>query len=133
MPDLWVPAADAVNFGVAAVRRGTITTSQPLPPAMLQQDFVPESPWTRFLNPHYAGVVALFSVSSSVCAYFMRKKPRIVALIGIVWLVFGRIWMVMEPQKPIGFGALLGGVACLVWAGTNLWLARRARLEEQAH
>jgi hypothetical protein len=133
MPDLWVPAADAVNFGVAAVRRGTITTSQPLPPAMLQQDFVPESPWTRFLNPHYAGVVALFSVSSSVWAYFMRKKPRIVALIGIVWLVFGRIWMVMEPQKPIGFGALLGGVACLVWGGTNLWLARRARLEEQAH
>ena len=29
IPDLWVPAADAVNYAVAAVRQGTITTSQP--------------------------------------------------------------------------------------------------------
>ncbi|TET98676.1 MAG: hypothetical protein E3J30_06355 [Anaerolineales bacterium] len=132
MPDLWVPAADAVNYAVAAVRRGTITTSQPLTVTLLQQDFVPESPWTRFLNPRYVGVVALFSASSLVWAYFMRKKPRIVAVIGVVWLVFGRIWMVMEPQKPIGFGALLAGVVCLVWGGTNLWLARRTRLEGPA-
>jgi hypothetical protein len=131
MPDLWVPAADAVNYAVAAVRQGTITTSQPLPPAMVQGDFIPESPWTRFLNIRYAGVVALFLAGGSVWAYFMRKKPRVVTVIGVVWLVFGTIWMVMEPQKPIGFGFLLVGVVCLVWGGTNLWLARRARLEEQ--
>ena len=100
MPDLWVPAADAVNYAVAAVRQGTITTSQPLPSAMLQQDFVPESPWTRFLSLRYVGVVALFLAGGSVWAYFMRKKPRIVASIGVVWLVFGSIWMVMEPEKP---------------------------------
>ncbi len=132
MPDLWVPAADAVNYAVAAVRQGTITTSQPLPSAMLQQDFVPESPWTRFLSLRYVGVVALFSVSGSVWAYFMRKKPRSVAGSGVLWLVFGSIWMVMEPQKPIGVGFLLAGVVCLVWGVTNLWLARRTRLEEQA-
>jgi len=132
MPDLWVPAADAVNYAVAAVRQGTITTSQPLPLAMQQQNFVPESPWTRFLNIRYAGVVALFLAGGSVWAYFMRKKARIVASAGCVWLVFGSIWMVMEPQKPLGFGGLLAGVVCLVWGGTNLWLARRTRLEEQA-
>ncbi len=129
MPDLWVPAADAVNYAVAAVRQGTITTSQPLPPAMLQQDFVPESFWARVLNTRYLMVVALFSVSGSVWAYFMRKKPRSVAGSGIVWLVFGSIWIVMEPQKPIGFGLLMAGVICLVWGGINLLKARQAPLE----
>jgi hypothetical protein len=129
MPDLWVPAADAVNYAVAAVRQGTITTSQPLPPDLLQQDFVPESPWTRFLNPRYAGVVALFLAGGSVWAYFMRKKARIVASAGCLWLIFGRIWMVMEPQKPVGFGLLLAGVVCLVWGGINLLKARQAPLE----
>jgi hypothetical protein len=129
IPDLWVPAADAVNYAVAAVRQGTITTSQPLPSAMLQQDFVPESPWTRFLSLRYVGVVALFSVSGSVWVYFMRKKPRSVAGSGVVWLVFGSIWMVMEPQKPLGFGLLMAGVICLVWGGINLLKTRQAPLE----
>ena len=31
-PDLWVPAADAVNYAVAAVRAGTISTEQPISP-----------------------------------------------------------------------------------------------------
>ncbi|MEA3439704.1 MAG: S41 family peptidase [Chloroflexota bacterium] len=129
MPDLWVPAADAVNYAVAAVRQGTITTSQPLPSAVLQQDFVPENPWTRFLNPRYLLVAAIFSAGGSVWAYFVRKKPRIVAGMGVVWLIFGWIWMVMEPQKPIGFGLLLAGVVCLVWGGINLLKARQAPLE----
>ena len=34
---LWLPSA-----------RGRSPTSQPLPSDMLHQDFVPESPWTRF-------------------------------------------------------------------------------------
>jgi len=128
-PDLWVPAADAVNYAVAAVRQGTITTSQPLPSALLQQGFVPESPWARVLNIRFLGIVALLTASSLVWAYFMRKKPRIVAVIGIVWLVFGRIWMVMKPEKSVGFGLLLAGVVCLVWGGINLLKARQAPSE----
>ena len=129
MPDLWVPAADAVNYAVAAVRQGTITTSQPLPSALLQQDFVPESPWTRFLSLRYIGVVALFLAGGSVWAYFMREKPRIVAPSGVVWIVFGSIWIFLEPQKPIGFGLLLSGVVSLVWGGINLLKARQVPLE----
>jgi len=37
--------------------------------------------------------------------------------------------MVMELQKPIGFGLLLAGVVCLVWGGINLLKARQAPLE----
>jgi hypothetical protein len=124
-----VPAADAVNYAVAAVRQGTITTSQPLPSALLQQDFVPESPWAKVLNMRYLMVVALLTASSSVWAYFMRKKPLIVAVIGVIWLVFGSIWMVMKPEKSVGFGLLLAGVICLVWGGINLLKARQAPLE----
>jgi hypothetical protein len=131
MPDLWVPAEDAVNYAVAAIRQGTITTSQPLPSAVLQQGFVPESPWTRFLNPRYAGVAAIFLAGCLVWAYFVRKKPRIVAPMAVIWLVFGSIWMLMEPQKPVGFGFLLAGVVCLVWGGINLLKARQAPLESE--
>lgn len=44
MPDYWVPAADALNHAVAAVRAGTIATRVPLPPTILDAEFVPESP-----------------------------------------------------------------------------------------
>jgi len=129
MPDLWVPAADAVNYAVAAVRQGTITTSQPLLSAMRQQAFVPEGPWTRFLSLRYVGIVALFLAGGSVWAYFMRKKPHIVAVMGVVWLVFGSIWMVMKPEKSVSFGLQLVGVVGLVWGGINLLKARQARFE----
>jgi hypothetical protein len=134
MPDLWVPAADAVNYAVAAVRQGTITTSQPLPPAILQQDFVPENPGARdrLENIRYYLMVALFTVVGSVWAYFMRKKARIVASAGCVWLAFGSILMFTNIEIQLGLGFLLVGIVCLVWGGTNLWLARRTRLEEQA-
>jgi len=35
------------DASIAAVRRGTITTSQPLPPAILEQEFKPEDPYAR--------------------------------------------------------------------------------------
>jgi hypothetical protein len=134
LPDLWVPAEDAVNYAVAAVRQGTITTSQPLSPALLQQDFVPENPGARdrLENIRYYLMVALFTVVGSVWAYFMRKKARIVASAGCVWLVSGSILMFTNIEMQLGLGFLLVGIVCLVWGGTNLWLARRTRLEEQA-
>ena len=82
MPDLWVPAEDAVNYAVAAVRQGTIATSQPLPPDVLQQDFVPESSLDQVLqSPLCRGCCNIFN-GCSVWAYFVRKKPHIVALVG---------------------------------------------------
>ena len=128
-PDLWVPAADAVNYAVAAVRSGTIATHQPLPPAMLQQDFVPENRWAG-VRIRFLSVVALFTASGSVWAYFVRKKPRIAAANGVAWVVFGTIWIVTKTENPVGFGFLLAGVVCLVWGGRNLWLARRNRVKE---
>jgi len=41
-PDLWVPAADALNYAVAAVRAGTISTSVEIPGGYFDREFVPE-------------------------------------------------------------------------------------------
>lgn len=128
-PDLWVPAADAVNYAVAALRNGTITTRQPLSPATLQQPFALEDPWARVRQETIVRYLVILSlaVGGSVWAYFLREKPRIVAGVGSVWLILGGTWVLME--RPFGLGLLLAGGACLVWGGINLLRARNPRAE----
>jgi hypothetical protein len=41
-PDLWVPAEDALNYAVAAVRSGTISTTVDIPEGYFDPEFVPE-------------------------------------------------------------------------------------------
>jgi hypothetical protein len=125
-PDLWVPAADAVNYAVAAVRAGTITTQQLLSPTTLEQRFVPEGPWARFWQETISRglVIAAVTVAGFVWAYFLRKKPRIVAGFGVLWLIFGGVGISME--RHVGFGFLLAGGICLLWGGINLLRTREA-------
>jgi hypothetical protein len=127
-PDLWVPAADAVNYAVAAVRNGTITTAQPLPAETLEEDFVPEDPQARTRMQRLLDglVVALIPIAGAVWAYFMRKKPRTVLLIGVVWLVIASLYLVFGDENPIGFGFLLAGIFCLAWGNYGRWAARKS-------
>ena len=126
-PDLWVPAADAVNYAVAAVRNGTISTRLPLPAAILREPFVPEDPWARSRRKTLVltGLIALYGIGGSVWAFFMRKRPRILTGFGVVWLAIGGIWLWMG--KPIGIGFLLIGAICLLWGGINLARTRERR------
>lgn len=119
-PDLWVPAADAVNYVVATVRAGTITTQQPLSPATLEQPFVPEDSWARIRQETISRwlVIGTLTVTGSVSANFLRRKPWIVAGFGFLWLILGSIWMLME--RPVGLGFLLAGGLGLLWGGVNL-------------
>jgi len=66
-------------------------------------------------------------VAGFVWAYFMRKKPRILALFGIVWIVGGSAWMFMG--SPVGLGIFLMGVINLGWGGSNLLKSRQDPLE----
>ena len=131
-PDLWMPAADAVNYAVAAVRAGTITTQQPLSASTLQQRFVPEGTWAGFKKDTIISWLVIVgpTVAGVVWAYFMRKRPRIVAGTGVVWLIIGVAWVFME--RPLGFGFLLVGGLCLLWGGINLLRARKAATETAA-
>ena len=90
-PDLLVPAADAVNYAVAAVRSGTIRTREPLSPAVLQQRFVPEDPWdwaqTEKVLPIL--VIGLTVLMGIVMAFVNRRKPLPVTLLGGGWSIVG--------------------------------------------
>ncbi len=125
-PDIWVPAADAVNYAVAAVRNGTISTHLPLPATLLREPFIPEDPWARSRRETLvlAALIALYGIGGNIWAYVMRNRPRMLTGFGVVWLAIGGIWLWMG--KPIGIGFLLLGVACLLWGGINLVRARRA-------
>jgi hypothetical protein len=131
-PDLWVPAADAVNYAVAAVRSGTITTYQPLSPAVLGQSFVPEDPWagSRQEKTVLYLVIAVIVVGGSTWAFFMRKKPYLVIITGAAWLGIGSVWR-LWMKKPVGYGFLLLGAVGLIWGGINLWRAHRSPVESQ--
>jgi hypothetical protein len=126
-PDLWVPAEDAVNYAVAAVRSGTISTAQPLPASTLQKPLDLENPRARELRKQAVSilVIALMVVAGATWAYFVRKRPRIVAVVGGVWLVFGIIRLVTKkPPDPLGVGFFAAGGVCLVWGALNLWRTR---------
>ncbi len=129
-PDLWVPAADAVNYAVAALRQGTITTAKPLSQATLDQDFRPESPWTRMMGnlARSVPVMLLFAAGCSIWAYFTRRKPRMLISMGALWILFGGLWLSISSSNPPGFGLMLGGIICLVWGICSLWATRRPRL-----
>lgn len=128
-PDLWVPAADAVNYAIAAVRRGTISTVQPLSATTLQQPFVPEDPWARLQRERIVLALIIMSLAAagSIWAYFMRRRPRIVAAAGSVWLAIGAIWL--SQERLIGLGFLLTGAICLLGATSVLFRTHRARQE----
>jgi hypothetical protein len=119
-PDFWVPAADAVNCAVAAIRNGTIKTYQPLPATILEESFVPEDPWARVRRERLllASLIALFGAGAGVWSFFMRAKPRVLVGAGFVWLTIGVAWVGME--KPIGWGFLLIGAVCLASGGIFL-------------
>jgi hypothetical protein len=123
VPDLWVPAAGAVNAAVAALRAGTISTSQALPAAVLEVELKPENPGLRVRLRQLAGwlFVAVWTVGASVWSYCTRKKPWLATLVGALWLAVGGVWLGREPEKPVGLGLLLAGIVCLVWGGWGLW------------
>ena len=125
-PDLWVPAADAVNYAVAAVRNGTIPTAQPLPSETLGADFVPESPWTM-ARKKTAILFLAVTVGGVVFAASNRRKPHIVAAVGTVSLVVSILWIISKREDPVGYGFVLTGIVCLVWGGYGLWSARGKR------
>lgn len=88
-PDLWVPAEDALNYAVAAIRQGTLTTRQPLPESLLKAKFVPESPLRRIKETirRFWLLIAFSCFAGAVWAYVMRKNSRLVLASGCFWFI----------------------------------------------
>ena len=126
-PDLWVPAKDAVNYTVAALRQGTITTSQPLPEEMLAYEFKPESDWRRIFEMSTRSWIVLgaFTFLGSIWANALRKKTPVLLVIGVGWIAFSIYWISHRSEKFIGYGFGLTGAIWIALGGINLikrWL-----------
>lgn len=74
-PDIWVPAADALNRAVAAVRAGTIKTVRPLPATVAETAFIPEKP-PRFSRSEkmFALRLALITVAAIAIGVANRRR-----------------------------------------------------------
>jgi hypothetical protein len=89
-PDLWIPAEDALNYAVAAVRKGTITTVKPLSEDTLQKEFVPEkrSMWGEIREPFiFAALIISFGTAF---AFLNRKRNKVFFFAaGACWVAVG--------------------------------------------
>ncbi|MGD2249719.1 MAG: S41 family peptidase [Candidatus Methanofastidiosia archaeon] len=116
-PDLWVPAEDAVNYAVAAVRNNTITTVKSIPEEVLQSKFTPESQWISQLKGILVPVL-LLTATGMVPAVVNRKKGKkfffmfgiffgvaggvvlyLVSFIGYVYMVLGLVYIGISVYK----------------------------------
>jgi len=112
LPDLWVPAEDALNYAVAAVREGTIATSQSYREEISGVAFIPEEPTMRDrvfgLLPVIAAV--LYGV---VFVYFNRQRGMYFFILsGVVMAALGYFLLSREPL--LGYACILVGVEYLL-------------------
>lgn len=116
-PDYWVPAADALNFAVAAVRKGTIAAARPLPQEWKNQPFVPED--SRHLRRR-AFIACLFSVLGCILLFTMRRRKAWPVLPGAIWLAIGIAWVLLGSMKgkdlmaDVGIGFIVFGLVLLI-------------------
>ncbi len=110
LPDLWIPAGDALNYAVAAARKGTITTQKDLPAGYFEAEFVPEKPLRRSWVSEHEDLIAisLLAIFGLIPAYVNRKKtPLFFIIFGICWLPLGVFFLSQKP--PVGYVFIILG------------------------
>jgi len=116
-PHLWIPAEDALNYAVAAVRKGIITTVYPLPEEVLQEEFVPEKqPIIEKGNL----IPILLVIAFGVFFIFVNKKRNklFFFIAGIFWATAGIA--IVALVSPLGHGYSIVGVMCIT-IGVYKW------------
>ena len=127
-PSLWIPAEDAVNYAVAAVRKGTITTAKPLPESVLQEEFIPEKqPMLEKgdLIPLFLGI--LFGI---FFIFVNKKKNKLFFYIAGICLAAGGI-IILALVSPLGYGYSIMGMICII-IGVYKWRKEKAVSEKGA-
>ena len=123
-PDLWIPAEDAVNYVVAALRKGTITTINPLPESVLQEKFIPEkrSVWEGVGE---LVIITFFIVLFGIVfVFFNRKRNKLFFFIaGICWAAVGIIILVLLSSVGIAYAIM--GIMCIAM-GVHKWRKEKA-------
>ncbi len=128
LPDLWVPAGDALNYAVAAARKGTITTRKVLPEGYFDVAFVPEKPLRRSWVSEHEDLIAMsfLAISGMIPAYVNRRRtPLFFIMFGICWLPLGAFFLSQRP--PAGYVFIILGSAYLI-IGLYRWRKTRTSL-----
>jgi len=121
-PDLWVPAGEALNYAVAAVRRGTIATSMSYQEEIMGAEFIPEEPTMR--NKIIELLPILFAAFYGiVLVYFNRERKMFFLLSGFIMAALGFFLLPREPT--LGYVCILLGLEYLVIA---LYKWRKAKI-----
>jgi len=109
LPDLWIPAGDALNYAVAAARKGTITTRKDLPEGYFDAEFVPEKPLRRNWIGEHEDLIAIsiLAILAIIPTYVNRKKTLLFFILGICWLPPGVVFIAQE--KPRGYFFIIVG------------------------
>jgi len=129
-PDYWVPAPDAVNCAVAALRKGTIRTTRPFPREWLEQEFTPEDTNYRetLRTRRRLIILGIAILAAALWSYVMRKRPRLLTGLGAMYAVIGTVWTRLAITKgpfaaDAGAGILTFGVVGLL-CGVVMWVSR---------
>lgn len=127
-PDLWVPAEDAVNYAVAAIRKGTITTVQPVPEEVLQEEFIPEKPPMNAIV--YLIPTPVFVAVGFVLMLVFKKKTLAFFAFGLSWYPIGIF--VLSRESPLGYVFIIAGSAYITYALYRWRKERRSESEGDA-
>jgi hypothetical protein len=95
-PDYWVPAEDAVNFAVSAVRAGSISTSDSYVDQVLSVEFIPQSPPARKFEVKDLFPYFLLIFYGGVFVFFNRKRDWRVFFIGGVLAVYLGLYFINQ-------------------------------------
>jgi hypothetical protein len=111
LPDLWVPAEDALNYAVAAVRKGTIPTSESYRVELMETAFIPEEPPAKEKTSELMMVIfsAFYGI---VLVYFNRQRTTFFLLGGVVGVTTGGLLLLRESD--LGYMCVLLGVEYLL-------------------
>jgi hypothetical protein len=124
-PHYWVPAPDALNRAVAAIRAGTIATVKPLPPAVLATRFTPESPprFSRQQKRRFLQIAVVIVMPALFVVVNRRRGPVIFVPFTAVLVAVGVVGF--QDNPPARWIALLAGACSGVIAAYKSWRIRR--------
>jgi Peptidase family S41 len=123
-PDYWVPAEDALNRAVAAVRAGTIRTVNPLSAEAMSAEFVPERQ-PRFNRRDFRRVAPVVMVVCFGLVFGIVNRKR-GAWIFLVLALFMASWSVLVFANNAAAQYLAIVIACTygIIAGVKFWRSR---------
>jgi len=121
LPDLWVPAEEALNYAVAAARAGTISTRTTVPRGYFDVPFVPEkAPRPQWVEEHKELLAVLLLILGVGVTAIVKDRPRFILIYGAIWLP-GGVTLLAQGTPEMGYWLIFYGFVYVALG----WFKRR--------